>query len=60
MGFGLRFPIFGHAWCSYVGHAFSCFNFQGEEGGYGFFPKQIFPMLLKTYSDIGGGKNKII
>jgi hypothetical protein len=36
------------------------FNFQGEEGGYGFFPKQIFPMLLKTYSDIGGGKNKII
>jgi hypothetical protein len=37
MGFGLRFPIFGHV-----------------------FSKQIFPMLLKKYSDFGGGKNKII
>ena len=27
MGFGLRFPIFGHAWCSYVGQAFSCWQF---------------------------------
>ena len=42
MGFGLRFPIFGHAWCSYVGHAFSCwyflrdrpFNLQGKAMGF--------------------------
>ena len=36
------------------------FNFQG--GGYGFFLKKIFwfPMLLKKYSDFGGGKKIII
>jgi hypothetical protein len=29
-------------------------------GGYGFFSKKIFwfPMLLKKYSDFGGGKKK--
>ena len=48
MGFGLRFPIFGHAWCSYVGHAFSCwyflrdrpFNLQGK--AMGFFRLEFF------------------
>jgi hypothetical protein len=36
------------------------FNFQGGEGGYVFFLKQIFwfPMLLKKYSDFGGRKEK--
>ena len=35
------------------------FNFQGG-GGYVFFYKKIFwfPMLLKKYSDFGGGKKK--
>jgi hypothetical protein len=36
------------------------YNFQWGEEGYGFFSKIIFwfPMLLKKYSDFGGGNKK--